>query len=148
MEILEHLRLGFDVAFTPINFLYCLVGAFLGTLVGVLPGIGPVTTIAMLLPFTFKMPAVASLIMLAGIYYGAHHAGSTTAIMLNMPGEPSSIVICFDGYPMAKQGRAGPALCMAALSSFVAGCLCILVITLFSPPLAQAALKFQAAEYT
>ena len=110
MEILDHLRLGFDVAFTPINFFYCLVGALLGTLVGVLPGIGPVTTIAMLLPLTFKMPAVASLIMLAGIYYGAHHAGSTTAIMLNMPGEPSSIVICLDGHPMAKQGRAGVAL--------------------------------------
>src|SRR5258708_12344570 len=103
MEILEHLRLGFDVAFTPINFFYCLVGAFLGTLVGVLPGIGPVTTIAMLLPFTFKMPAVASLIMLAGIYYGAHHAGSTTPTMPNMPGQPSSLLIFPNRHPPPRQ---------------------------------------------
>ena len=99
--------MGFSVAVTPENFLYCLAGALLGTLVGVLPGLGPVTTIAMLLPFTFKLPAVASLIMLSGIYYGAHHSGSTTAIMLNMPGEPTSVVICIDGHPMARQGRAG-----------------------------------------
>src|SRR5258708_35928216 len=116
MELLEHLSLGFDVAFTPINFFYCLVGAFLGTLVGVLPGIGPVTTIAMLLPFTFKMPAGASLIMLAGIYYGAHHPGSTTAIMLNIPGAPSSIPLFLDSHPTGRQGapraaRFSPAAC-------------------------------------
>jgi putative tricarboxylic transport membrane protein len=148
MEILDHLRLGFDVAFTPINFFYCLVGAFLGTLVGVLPGIGPVTTIAMLLPFTFKMPAVASLIMLAGIYYGAHHAGSTTAIMLNMPGEPSSIVICLDGHPMAKQGRAGVALFISAIGSFFAGCVGVVIIATLAPFLSESSLLIGPTEYT
>jgi len=147
MEIVDHLKLGFDVALTPINFFYCFVGAFLGTLVGVLPGIGPVTTIAMLLPFTFKMPAIASLIMLAGIYYGAHHAGSTTAIMLNMPGEPSSIVICFDGHPMARQGRAGVALFVSAIGSFFAGCVGVLIITLLSPFLAKSSLLIGPPEY-
>jgi putative tricarboxylic transport membrane protein len=115
--------------------------------VGVLPGLGPITTIAMLLPMTFKMPAVASLIMLSGIYYGAHHAGSTTAIMLNMPGEPTSVVICLDGNPMARQGRAGPALCIAALGSFFAGCVSVIIIALFSPPLARVALSFASPEY-
>ena len=110
MSIIDNLAMGFSVAVTPENFLYCLAGAFLGTLVGVFPGLGPVTTIAMLLPFTFKLPAVAALIMLSGIYYGAHHSGSTTAVMLNMPGEPTSVVICIDGHPMARQGRAGAAL--------------------------------------
>src|SRR5262249_39405408 len=131
MAALENLWHGFAVALTLENFLYCWVGAILGTIVGVLPGIGPVTAIALLLPLTFKMNAIGAIIMLAGIYYGANHAGSTTSIMLNMPGEPAAIVICFDGYPMAKQGRAGPALAMAAISSFFAGCVCILVITFF-----------------
>src|SRR3984893_7597472 len=148
MELLEHLRLGFDIALTPINFFYCLVGAFLGTLVGVLPGIGPVTTIAMLLPFTFKMPAVASLIMLAGIYYGAHHAGSTTAIMLNMPGEPSSIVICIDGHPMARQGRAGVALFISAVGSFFAGCVGVVIIATLAPFLCESSLLIGPTEYT
>ena len=112
-----------------------------------LPGLGPITTIAMLLPITFKMPALASLIMLSGIYYGAHHAGSTTAIMLNMPGEPTSVVICLDGNPMARQGRAGPALCISALGSFFAGCVSVIIIALFSPPLAQVALSFASPEY-
>ncbi len=138
---------GFGIALTLDNFLYCLVGATLGTFVGVLPGIGPLTTIAMLLPLTFKMTPVASLITLAGIYYGAHHAGSTTAIMLNMPGDPSSVVICVDGHPMARQGRAGPALCISALGSFFAGCVGVLLIALFSPPLARVALQFAAPEY-
>src|SRR5580698_9705956 len=120
MELLHNLALGFGVALTPENFLYCLAGATLGTLVGVLPGLGPITTIAMLLPVTLKMPAIGALIMLAGVYYGAHHAGSTTAIMLNMPGEPTSVVICIDGHPMARNGRAGPALAIAAIGSFVA----------------------------
>src|SRR5690349_25122839 len=114
MESLNNLVYGFGIALAPANLGFCLVGALLGTLVGVLPGIGPVTAIALLLPLTFKISATGAIIMLAGIYYGANHAGSTTAIMLNMPGEPAAIVICFDGYPMAKQGRAGPALCMAA----------------------------------
>ena len=112
-----------------------------------LPGIGPVTAIAMLLPLTFKMPAIGALIMLSGIYYGAHHAGSTTAIMLNMPGEPSSVVICLDGYPMAQRGRAGAALCISAIGSFFAGCLSVLVIATLSPILAEASLAFGPTEY-
>jgi TctA family transporter len=148
IEAFKNLLYGFEIALTPENFGFCFLGALLGTIVGVLPGIGPVTAIAILLPLTFKMSATGAMIMLAGIYYGATHAGSTTAIMLNMPGEPAAIVICFDGYPMAKKGRAGPALCMAGLASFFAGCICIMVITLFSPPLARAALTFQAPEYT
>jgi TctA family transporter len=148
MEILQHLALGFGVAFTPTNVLYCLAGATLGTIVGVLPGLGPVTTIAMLLPFTFKLPAIGSLIMLAGIYYGAHHAGSTTAIMLNMPGEPTSVVICLDGHPMARKGRAGAALFVAAIGSFFAGCVSVVVIATLSPPLAAAALLIGPPEYT
>jgi TctA family transporter len=147
-HIIDNLAHGFAVALTLQNFLYCLLGATLGTLVGVLPGLGPLATIAMLLPVTFKLSAVSSLIMLSGIYYGAHHAGSTTAIMLNMPGEPSSVVICFDGHPMARQGRAGPALCISALSSFFAGCVAVIVIALFSPPLANVALTFGSPEYT
>ncbi len=146
-EIFHNLGGGFGVALTPENLIYCLIGAALGTLVGVLPGLSPVTTIAMLLPLTFKMPAVASLIMLTGIYYGAHHAGSTTAIMMNMPGEPTSVVICLDGHPMAKQGRAGPALCISALGSFFAGCVSVGVIALFSPPLAVIAQSFGPVEY-
>jgi TctA family transporter len=147
MSLLSNLAMGFGVALTPLNFLYCLIGAAIGTAVGILPGLGPITTIAMLLPITFKMPAISALIMLAGIYYGAHHAGSTTAIMLNMPGEPTSVVICLDGHPMARQGRAGAALGISAIGSFAAGCLGILVITLFSPPLASAALAFGTPEY-
>jgi len=145
--MIEHLLLGFSVALSPSNLLYCLIGATLGTFVGILPGLSPVTAIAMLLPITFKMSAISSLIMLAGIYYGSHHAGATTAIMLNMPGEPSSVVICLDGHPMAQRGRAGVALCISALSSFFAGCVSVLVVALFSPPLAEAALKFMAPDY-
>jgi putative tricarboxylic transport membrane protein len=147
MHYLDNLRLGLSVALSPGNFLYCLIGAVIGTVVGVLPGLGPVTTIAMLLPLTFKIPAIASLIMLAGIYYGAHHAGSTTAIMLNMPGDPSSVVICFDGHPMARQGRAGPALCISALSSFFAGSVAVIAILFLSPLLSSVALSFGPAEY-
>jgi TctA family transporter len=148
MEALTQLVDGFAVAMTLQNLLYCLGGALLGTLVGILPGISPVVAIAMLLPLTFQVPPLSALIMLAGIYYGASHAGSTTAIMLNMPGEPSAVVICFDGYPMAQQGRAGPALAIAALSSLFAGCACIVIIAFLSPPLARIALAFQAPEYT
>ena len=148
MEALTPLVDGFAVAMTLQNLLYCLAGALLGTLVGILPGISPVVAIAMLLPLTFQVPPLSALIMLAGIYYGASHAGSTTAIMLNMPGEPSAVVICFDGYPMAQQGRAGPALAIAALSSLFAGCACIVIIAFLSPPLARIALAFQAPEYT
>ena len=147
MHILGSIIAGFHVALTPANLLYCVIGATLGTVVGILPGLGPLTTIAMLLPITFKLPALPALIMLSGIYYGAHHAGSTTAIMLNMPGEPTSVVICIDGHPMARQGRAGPALCISAIGSFFAGCLSILVIAFFSPILARVALSFGPPEY-
>ncbi len=147
MDVIHHLALGFSVALTPENFMYCLIGAFVGTLVGVLPGVGPVTTISILLPFTFKISPIASLIMLSGIYYGAHHAGSTTAIMLNMPGEPTSVVICLDGHPMARKGKAGVALFVSALGSFFAGGIGVLVITTLSPPLAKAALLIGSPEY-
>jgi TctA family transporter len=141
------LLLGFGVALTPVNLVYCLVGVTLGTLIGVLPGIGPVATIAMLLPATFGLPPVAALIMLAGIYYGAQYGGSTTAILVNLPGESSSVVTCLDGYAMARQGRAGPALGVAALGSFFAGCVATLLLALFAPPLADVALRFGPAEY-
>ena len=147
METLHNVLFGFGVALTPTNFMYCCFGALLGTAVGVLPGMNPLIVISMLLPLTFKIPATGALIMLAGIYYGCHHSGATCAIMLNMPGEPSSLVIVMDGHPMARQGRAGPALCIAALSSFFAGCVSIIIIALFAPPIANAALQFQAPEY-
>jgi len=115
MQIFHNLLIGFQVAVVPINVLYCFIGVILGTLIGVLPGIGPVATIAMLLPITFNLNPVAALIMLAGIYYGAQYGGSTTAILVNIPGESSSVVTCLDGYQMARQGRAGPALAIAAL---------------------------------
>jgi TctA family transporter len=146
-DLLANIWMGFGVAVSPGNLLYCLIGVGVGTFVGVLPGFGPTTTIALLLPLTFRLDPTASLIMLAGIYYGAHHAGSTTAIILNMPGEPSSVVICLDGHPLARQGRAGPALCIAAISAFAAGCIAIIVVALFSPVLAAAALHMGAPEY-
>ena len=147
IDLLNHLLLGFSTALMPINLMYCLVGAFLGTLIGVLPGIGPAATIAMLLPITFNAPPISSMIMLAGIYYGAQYGGSTTSILLNIPGEASSVVTCLDGYQMARQGRAGVALSLSALGSFAGGCLATVMITLFSPPLAEFALKFGPAEY-
>src|ERR687897_981108 len=146
MEILNNLVLGFSVAFTPIHLLYALIGVLLGTLIGVLPGIGPVATIAMLLPITFNLDPVAALIMLAGIYYGAQYGGSTTAILVNLPGESASVVTCLDGYQMARQGRAGPALATAAVGSFFAGCVATLIIAMAAPPLAEGALKFGTAE--
>jgi TctA family transporter len=145
--LLAHLGLGFSVALSFQNLLYCLLGALLGTLIGVLPGIGPVATIAMLLPVTFTLNPTSALIMLAGIYYGAQYGGSTTAILVNIPGESSSVVTCLDGYQMARQGRAGPALGIAALGSFFAGCVATVIIALFAPPLAEVALKFGPAEY-
>ncbi|MGB4360093.1 MAG: tripartite tricarboxylate transporter permease, partial [Rhodoferax sp.] len=117
MELLNHLALGFGVAFTPINLMYAFVGCLLGTLIGVLPGIGPLATIAMLLPATYALPPTSALIMLAGIYYGAQYGGSTTAILVNLPGEASSVVTVIDGYQMARQGRAGPALAAAGIGS-------------------------------
>ena len=146
-ELIQHLSLGFSVALTLQNLMYCFIGCFLGTLIGVLPGIGPVATIAMLLPITFNLPPTPALIMLAGIYYGASYGGSTTAILVNLPGESSSVVTCIDGYQMGRQGRAGPALAIAALGSFFAGCVGTILIALFGPPLAELAFEFGAAEY-
>src|SRR5882757_6020517 len=147
MDIFHNLMIGFGAAASPQNLFFCLVGCLLGTLIGVLPGIGPVATIAMLLPATYGLAPLTSLIMLAGIYYGAQYGGSTTAIMVNMPGETSSVVTCLDGYQMARQGRAGAALTIAALGSFFAGCVGTLVVAMFAPPLAEVALKFGPAEY-
>ncbi len=147
MELFDNLLLGFATAMTPLNLLYALIGVFLGTAIGVLPGLGPVATIAMLLPATFAMPPVTAMIMLAGIFYGAQYGGSTTAILVNLPGETSSVVTALDGYQMARQGKAGRALAVAALSSFFAGTVCTLLIALFAPPLAELALKFGPAEY-
>ncbi|VVT15269.1 tripartite tricarboxylate transporter permease [Rhizobium sp. EC-SD404] len=147
MELLANLGIGFSAALDPTNLLYCFVGVLLGTLVGVLPGIGPTATIAMLLPITFSFEPVTALIMLAGIYYGAQYGGSTTAILINLPGESSSAVTAIDGYEMAKQGRAGPALATAALGSFFAGTVATLILAVAAPPLARAALNFGAPEY-
>ncbi len=147
MDILSNLAFGFGVAVTLKNLLYCFIGVFLGTLIGVLPGIGPVATVAMLLPLTFNLDPATAMIMLAGIYYGAQYGGSTTAILVNIPGESSSVITTLDGYQMARQGRAGPALGIAAIGSFIAGSVATLVVALFSPPLAEIALKFQPADY-
>ncbi len=147
MDLLTNLAYGFGVAFSLQNLGYCFGGVLLGTLIGVLPGIGPLVAIGMLFPLTFTLPPVAALIMLAGIYYGAQYGGSTTSILVNLPGEAASAVTCLDGYQMARQGRAGPALAVAALASFFAGCVGTLLIALFGPPLAEWALMFGAAEY-
>ena len=147
MELFNHLIFGFSVALSLQNLLYCFIGVLVGTLIGVLPGIGPMATIAMLLPLTFNVPPVAAMIMLAGIYYGAMYGGSTTSILVNLPGETAAVVTCIDGYQMARQGRAGPALAIAAIGSFFAGTVCTLLIALFAPPLADIALKFSSVEY-
>ena len=147
MELFEHLSLGFSVAFTMENLTYAFLGALLGTLIGVLPGIGPVPTIAMLLPLTYILPPTAGLIMLAGIYYGAQYGGSTTAILVALPGETSAVVTVLDGHQMAKNGRAGAALSIAALGSFFAGCFATVLLAAFAPPLAEVAFKFGPAEY-
>jgi putative tricarboxylic transport membrane protein len=147
MELLDNLALGFATALSPWNLLYAFVGVVLGTAVGVLPGLGPLATIAMLLPLTFGLPPVSALIMLAGIYYGAQYGGSTTAILINLPGEASSVVTAIDGYQMARQGKAGRALATAALSSFFAGTVATVLLALFAPPLAAVALEFGPAEY-
>jgi putative tricarboxylic transport membrane protein len=147
MEIFNNLVLGFSVALSLQNIMYCFLGVFVGTAIGVLPGVGPLVTIAMLLPITFNLPPIPALIMLSGIYYGSQYGGSTTSILMNLPGETASVVTCIDGYQMARQGRAGPALAIAALSSFFAGCVGTMLIALFGPPLAEVALKFGAPEY-
>jgi putative tricarboxylic transport membrane protein len=147
VDVLGNLWVGFVAATSLQNLLFCLIGCVLGTLVGVLPGIGPVATIAMLLPITYTLSPLAALIMLAGIYYGAQYGGSITAILVNMPGEASSVVTCLDGHQMARQGRAGPALAVAALGSFFAGCVGTLVVAGFAPILAAFTTKITSVEY-
>ncbi|MDE3232111.1 MAG: tripartite tricarboxylate transporter permease [Pseudomonadota bacterium] len=147
MDLFNNLAMGFGVAFTFQNLIYAFIGCLLGTLIGVLPGIGPVATIAMLLPATYALPPIAALIMLAGIYYGAQYGGSTTAILVNLPGESSSVVTVIDGYQMARKGRAGPALAAAGLGSFFAGCVGTLILAAFAVPLTEVAFKFGPAEY-
>ncbi|TWT13747.1 tripartite tricarboxylate transporter permease [Reyranella sp. CPCC 100927] len=147
MDILNNLAVGFGTAVTLQNLMYCLIGCLVGTLIGVLPGIGPVATIAMLLPLTFKLPPEAALIMLAGIYYGAAYGGSTTAILVNLPGESSAVVTALDGYKMAQKGRAGAALSIAAVGSFFAGTVGTLLIVMFAKPLTEMAQKFGPSEY-
>jgi putative tricarboxylic transport membrane protein len=148
MSLLSDLALGFSVALTLTNLFYCTVGVVVGTAIGVLPGVGPLVTIAVLLPLTFGLPADSAMIMLAGIYYGAAYGGSTTAILVNLPGEQGAAVTVIDGYQMARQGRAGPALAIAAIGSFVAGCFGTFLIAVLALPLTQVALKFGAPEFT
>ena len=143
----DSILLGFSVCLQPINLFYCFIGVFVGTLIGVLPGVGPVATISMLLPATFKMSPVGAIIMLAGIYYGAMYGGSTTSILVNIPGETASVVTCLDGYQMARQGRAGPALGIAAFGSFIAGTFSVVALTFVAPPLATIAIRFGPPEY-
>jgi putative tricarboxylic transport membrane protein len=147
MEILSGLAHGFAVALQPANLLWCFIGVFLGTVVGIMPGLGPPATIAMLLPLTLLMSPAAAIIMLAGIYYGAKYGGSTTSILLNVPGESASVVTCIDGYAMARKGRAGPALGIAAIASFIAGTFGVVGLMLVAPPLAKLALSFSSPEY-
>jgi TctA family transporter len=147
MEFFDNLAIGFGVALTPANLGFAFIGAMVGTLIGVLPGIGPIATIAMLLPLTFHLEPVSGLIMLAGIFYGAQYGGSTTAILVNLPGETSSVVTCIDGHQMARQGRAGAALAIAAIASFFAGCISTALIAGFAPPLAKVGQSFGAPEY-
>jgi TctA family transporter len=160
MELLSNLGIGFGAVLSlesvtllgvsmslPMNLVYCFLGAVIGTLIGVLPGLGPVATIAMLLPATYALPPLGGLIMLAGIYYGAQYGGSTTAILVNLPGETSSVVTCIDGYQMARRGRGGVALTTAAIGSFFAGCVATLLLAAFAAPLAEVAFKFGPAEY-
>ena len=147
MDLFDNLAHGFVIAATPTNLGLCLIGTLVGTLIGVLPGIGPLATIAMLLPITFGLPPVGALIMLAGIYYGAQYGGSTTSILINIPGESSSVVTALDGHQMAKQGRAGPALAIAAIGSFIAGCVSTVLVAALGAPLTSLALLFGPSEY-
>ena len=147
MNVFTDFFYGLSVAFTPLNLLSCFIGCLLGTLVGVLPGVGPGATIAILLPLTFKMPPTVAVIMLAGIYYGAQYGGSTTSILLNIPGESTSVVTCLDGYQMARQGRAGPALGIAAFGSFIAGTFGVIMLMFIAPAIVSVALRFGSPEY-
>jgi len=147
MESLQSILLGFSVVLTPVNLFFCFIGVFIGTLIGVLPGIGPAGSVALLLPFTFTLPAVTAIIMLAGIFYGSMYGGSTTSILVNIPGEAASVVTCLDGYQMARQGRAGRALGIAAIGSFIAGTLGVFLLMVMAPPVAKFALNFGPAEF-
>src|SRR5918997_6813496 len=147
MDVLQQVGEGFLIALTPQNLLFCFIGVLLGTLIGVLPGIGPVPGVAILLPITFSLNPTAGMIMLAGIYYGSMYGGSTTSILINTPGESASVMTCLDGYAMARQGRAGPALGMCAVASFIAGTFSVFGLMLLAPPLAAFALRFGPAEY-
>ncbi|MDI6762591.1 MAG: tripartite tricarboxylate transporter permease [Thermodesulfobacteriota bacterium] len=146
-ESLQHLASGFTIATTFYNLFYCLIGAIVGTLIGVLPGIGPIAGIALLIPATFGLNPTSAIIMLAGIYYGAMYGGSTTSILLNVPGETASVITCIDGYQMAQKGRAGPALAICAIGSFIAGTIGLFGLVFLAPPLAEAALAFGPPEY-
>src|SRR5271157_1710418 len=148
MDYVSGIWSGFQVVLQPGNFLYCFLGCFIGTLVGVLPGIGPVGAISILLPTTFGMSPVSAIVMLAGITYGAMYGGSTTSILVNIPGEAASVVTCLDGYQMARQGRAGPALGIAAFGSYIAGTLSVIALMFLSYPLSKLALAFGPPEYT
>src|SRR5947208_9031956 len=147
MDIASGLLHGFALALEPANLLWCFIGVLLGTIVGILPGLGPPATIAMLLPLTALMNPAGAIIMLAGIYYGAKYGGSTTSILLNVPGESASVVTCIDGYQLARKGRAGPALGIAAIASFIAGTVGVIGLTLIAPPVAAFALSFSSPEY-
>ena len=147
MDLIANLLLGFESAVSLQNLFYCFVGVSVGTLIGVLPGMGPVATVAMLLPITYSLDPAAALIMLAGIYYGAQYGGSTTAVLVNIPGEAAAVVTCIDGHKMAKRGRAGAALGIAAIGSFIAGCFATVLIAAFAPPLTELAFEFGPAEY-
>src|SRR3972149_5869520 len=147
MELLQALGVGFSVALQPVNLLYCFAGVFIGTLIGVLPGIGPVGAMSLLFPVTFKATPEAAIIMLAGIYYGAMYGGSATPILGNIPGEAASVVTCVDGHQMALRGRAGPALGISAFGSFIAGTLAVIALSILGPPLSKIALKFGPPEF-
>ena len=147
MDIFSNLALGLSVALDPTNLLYCFIGVFLGTLVGVLPGIGAMTTVALLLPITFYLEPTAAIVMLSGVYYGSAYGGSTASILLNLPGNPSSAVTCLDGYPMAKQGRSGVALLLTTLASFLGGSIGILLMMIFAPVIVKFTVQFGPADY-
>src|SRR6187401_2315608 len=147
MDVFSGLLHGFSVALQPANLFWCFVGCFLGTVVGILPGLGPAATISLLLPLTFKMDAAGGIIMMAGMYCGAKYGSSTTSILLNIPGESSSVATCIDGYQMARKGRAGAALGIAALASFIAGTVGVVLLTAMAPPVANFALQFSSPEY-
>src|SRR4029434_1856776 len=142
MDTLMNVAHGFGIALQPVNLIYCFIGVFIGTLVGVLPGIGPISAMSLLLPITLSGTPESGIIMMAGIYYGSMYGGSTTSILVNIPGEAASVVTCLDGHAMAKQGRAGPALGISAFGSFIAGTLSVIVLTFLAPSLAKVALSF------